>query len=59
MKIEKNKMVFGAVIATILLFLISYSLLIMDDKEDDSLHLKNTLVPELEKESKEYDSKLR
>ena len=58
MKIEKNKIVFGAVIAVILLFLISYSLMIMGDDESESQNLKQTLVPELEQESKEYDSKL-
>ena len=58
MKIEKNKIVFGAVIAVILLFLISYSLMILGDDESESQNLKQTLVPELEQESKEYDSKL-
>jgi len=58
MKIEKNKIVFGAVIAVILLFLISYSLMILGDDEGESQNLKQTLVPELEEESKEYDSKL-
>ena len=58
MKIEKNKIVFGAVITVILIFLVSYSLLVMVDDENENLHLKNTLVPELEQGSKEYDSKL-
>ena len=58
MKIEKNKIVFGAVMAIILLFLISYSLMILGDDEGESQNLKQTLVPELEEESKEYDSKL-
>lgn len=58
MKIEKNKIVFGAVIAIILLFLISYSLMILGDDESEDQNLKQTFVPELEQESKEYDSKL-
>ncbi|MCM4158448.1 conjugative transposon protein TraM [Antarcticibacterium flavum] len=58
MKIEKNKIVFGSVIAVIVLFLISYSLLIMDEEETENFPLKNTLVPELEQENKQYDSKL-
>ena len=49
---------FGAVMAIILLFLISYSLMILGDDEGESQNLKQTLVPELEEESKEYDSKL-
>ena len=58
MKIEKNKIVFGGIIAVIVIFLISYSLLIMDDEENDNLQLKHTLVPDLGEEPKEYDSKL-
>ncbi|MCX2838400.1 conjugative transposon protein TraM [Salinimicrobium sp. MT39] len=58
MKIEKNKIVYGAVLAIILLFLISYSLMILGDDEGESQKLKQTLVPELKEESKEYDSKL-
>ena len=57
MKIEKNKIVFGAVIAVILLFLISYSFLIMEDDKDEN-HLQDTLVPELQQETKVYESKL-
>lgn len=58
MKIEKNKIVFGAVIAVILLFLISYSLLIMGDNENEDFQLKHTLIPKLGEESVEYESKL-
>lgn len=58
MKIEKNKIVFGSVLAVILIFLISYSVLIMGDDESENKNLKQTLVPELEQEQKEYDSKL-
>jgi len=58
MKIEKNKIVFGAVIAIICIFLVSYSLLIMDNEENDNHPLQHTLVPELEQNSKEYHSKL-
>ncbi len=58
MKLEKNKIVFGSVLAVILIFLISYSILIMGDDESESENLKQTLVPELEQKQKEYDSKL-
>lgn len=58
MQIEKNKIVFGSVLVIILIFLISYSILIMGDDESESRNLKQTLVPELEQEQKEYDSKL-
>lgn len=58
MKIKKNKIVFGTVIAVIFIFLISYSLMILGDDKSESQNLKQTLVPELDQESKEYDSKL-
>ena len=58
MKIEKNKIVFSVVLAVIFIFLISYSVLIMGEDESENVNLEQTLVPELEKEQKEYDSKL-
>ena len=58
MKIEKNKIVFSAALAVVLIFLISYSFLIMGDDESENDNLKQTLIPELEQEQKEYDSKL-
>ena len=58
MKIEKNKIVFGAVIVVIVMFLVSYSLLIMDKDENENLPMKDTLVPALKQETKDYESKL-
>ncbi|WP_430427055.1 conjugative transposon protein TraM [Maribacter litoralis] len=58
MQIEKNKIVFGSVLVIILIFLISYSILIMGDGKSESGNLKQTLVPKLEQVQKEYDSKL-
>ncbi len=58
MKIEKNKIVFAAVLAVIFLFLISYSLMVMGDDESENKNLEQTLVPNLEENQKEYDSKL-
>lgn len=58
MKIEKNKIVFGSVIALVIIFLISYTFLIMGDDENESKNLKQTDVPELKEEQKEYKSKL-
>lgn len=58
MKIQKNKIVFGSVLAVILIFLISYSIILMGDDESENENLKQTLVPELEQEQKDYDSKL-
>jgi len=58
MKIEKNKIVFAAVLAVIFIFLISYSIMVMGDDESEKENLKETSVPALEKDQKEYDSKL-
>ncbi|TVZ26734.1 uncharacterized protein DUF3714 [Gillisia sp. Hel_I_86] len=58
MKVEKNKIVFAAVLAVLFIFLISYSILIMGDDESENENLEQTLIPELEQDQKEYDSKL-
>lgn len=58
MKIEKNKIVFAAVLAVIFLFLISYSVMVMGDDESENENLEQTLVPDLEEDQKEYNSKL-
>ncbi len=58
MKIEKNKLVFGAIIGIVVIFLISYSFIELGDDEDDTENLKQTLVPELEQEQEDYTSKL-
>ena len=58
MKLEKNKIVFASVLAVMVLFLISYSMMIMGDDESENTNLKETSVPALEEDQKEYDSKL-
>ncbi|WP_416441644.1 conjugative transposon protein TraM [Leeuwenhoekiella sp. A16] len=58
MKIEKNKTVFAAVLAVIFLFLISYSIMVMGEDQSGNENLKETSVPALEEDQKEYDSKL-
>src|SRR5690606_12180103 len=58
MKIEKNKIVFAAVIAVVVIFLISYTVMVMDGDKTENSNLKGTSVPELKEEPKEYDSKL-
>ena len=58
MKVEKNKIVFIAVLAVIVIFLISYSVMVMGDDESETENLRQTLVPDLEEDQKEYDSKL-
>ncbi|MGY8915896.1 MAG: conjugative transposon protein TraM, partial [Flavobacteriales bacterium] len=58
MKIEKNKIVFAAVLAVIFIFLISYSVMVMGDDESETENLQQTQIPALEENQKEYDSKL-
>ena len=58
MKVEKNKIVFAAVLSVIFLFLISYSVMVMGDDESENENLKQTLVPDLDENQQEYDSKL-
>ena len=48
MKVEKNKIVFAAVLAVIFIFLISYSVMVMGDDESETENLQQTLVPDLE-----------
>lgn len=58
MKVKKNKIVFVAVLAVIFIFLISYSVMVMGGDESDSKNLEQTLIPDLEENQKEYNSKL-
>jgi hypothetical protein len=58
MKIEKNKIVFAAVLAVIFIFLISYSMMVMGDDKSENENLEQTLIPDLDENQKEYDSKL-
>ncbi|WP_300435457.1 conjugative transposon protein TraM [Christiangramia sp.] len=58
MKIEKNKIVFASVLLVVVIFIVSYSLMVIGGNEDENEILKQTLVPELDEEQKEYDSKL-
>lgn len=58
MKIEKNKIVFIAVLAIVFIFLISYSVMIMGNDDNENDNLEQTLIPDLEENQKEYDSKL-
>lgn len=58
MKVEKNKIVFAAVLVMIFIFLISYSMMVMGDDESENENLEQTLIPDLDENQKEYDSKL-
>lgn len=58
MKIEKNKIVFASVLAVVVIFLVSYTLVVMGGDNHENKNLKETSVPELKEDPIEYDSKL-
>jgi len=58
MKIEKNKIVFAAVILCVVLFIGSYSVLMLGGDEEPTIENNQIPIPELEDGQKEYDSKL-
>jgi hypothetical protein len=58
MKVQKNKIVFASVIAIVVIFIISYSVMVMGDDDNENDNLEQTLIPDLEENQKEYDSKL-
>jgi len=58
MKIEKNKIVFGSVLAVVIIFIVAYSALVLGGEGNENKELKQTLVPELGQEQQEYKSKL-
>ncbi len=58
MKIEKNKIVFGAVLAVIVIFIIAYAMLVFGGNGEEPLDIKQTLVPDLEQEQEDFKSKL-
>ena len=58
MKIEKNKIVFGSVLAVVLIFIITYSIMVMSGDGNEAENLTQTAVPELDENQKEYKTKL-
>lgn len=58
MKIEKNKIVFGSTILIIVLFIISYALMVMENGDRTEKSVEGTEVPKLKDEQKEFNSKL-
>lgn len=58
MKIEKNKIVFGSVLAVVLIFIIAYSVTVLSGDESETESLTQTAVPDLDENQKEYKTKL-
>ena len=57
MKIDKKKLVFASIIVIVLIFIVSYTMLVFME-EDLPATLEQPLVPELKEEQKEYTSKI-
>lgn len=58
MKIEKNKLIFSAVLICIFLFIGGYAMLVLGGDEEPTIENNQIPVPELEGGQKEYNSKL-
>jgi len=58
MKIDKKKIIFLAVIASVVIFIACYAIFVIGDDDDTETELAQPVVPELKEEQKEYDSKL-
>jgi len=58
MKIEKNKLVFAAVLLCIVLFIAVYTMLVIGKDEATTIETDQIPVPELEEGQIEYDTKL-
>ncbi|MEG3657765.1 conjugative transposon protein TraM [Arenibacter palladensis] len=58
MKIEKNKIVFGSIILVIVLFIGGYTMMVITNEDETEETLKQTEIPQLEEQQKEYNSKL-
>ncbi len=58
MKIEKNKIVFGTIIGIVIIFIITYSMMVFQDEKETELNSNKIPIPELQDQQKEYKSKL-
>jgi len=58
MKIEKNKIVFAVILLCVVLFIGSYSAILLGKDEDSIIENNQIPIPRLEDEQKEYESKL-
>ncbi len=58
MKVDKKKVVFVSIIVIVLIFIVSYTMLVLTDEELPAT-LDQTLVPELQEEQEVYTSKMK
>ncbi len=58
MKLDRNKIIFIGVIASVAIFIVGYAIFVMGDGEESETELTQPVVPELKEEQKEYSSKM-
>lgn len=58
MKTNKSKVVFISILVCILLFIVGYSIMIFGENDSESTNLSTVPLPALEKERKQYNSKV-
>ncbi len=58
MKIERNKIVFAGIILCVVLFIGTYSMVMLEDDQEPTIENNQIPIPELENGQKEYKSKL-
>jgi hypothetical protein len=58
MKLDRNKLIFITVIASVVLFIVWYAVFVMGEGEETQTELTQPVVPELKEEQKKYSSKI-
>ena len=58
MKTSKNKVVFISILVCILLFIVGYSIMVFGEDDSEPINLSTVPLPALEKERKQYNSKV-
>lgn len=58
MKLDRNKLIFITVIASVVLFIVCYAVFVMGEGEETQTELTQPSVPELKEEQKKYSSKI-
>jgi len=58
MKLDRNKLIFITVIASVVIFIVCYAVFVMGEGEETQNELTQPSVPELKEEQKKYSSKM-
>jgi len=58
MKINKNKIVFGTILGIVIIFIVTYSMMVFQEDTNESLDANRIPIPKLQEQQKEYNTKL-